>query len=134
MKWIHEFFIISFFAILGEVTRLVTHLPIPGSILGILYLFLAFKWHVLEPNKVATTGNFLLNNLAILFVPAGVGLLDYFEQISGIWLILLGTVVCCSVVTLAVTGKTTEVIIKLRNFLSTRKQAAAKRMEEGSVE
>lgn len=32
-----EFFIILFFSVLGEGTRVLFHLPIPGSILGILF-------------------------------------------------------------------------------------------------
>lgn len=41
MKFFQEFFIIIFFSVLGEGIRIFAHLPIPGSILGILFLFLA---------------------------------------------------------------------------------------------
>ncbi len=43
MKFFQEFFIIIFFSVLGEGIRIFAHLPIPGSILGILFLFLAFE-------------------------------------------------------------------------------------------
>ena len=89
MKFFQEFFIIIFFSVLGEGIRIFAHLPIPGSILGILFLFLAFEMHLVDPEKIGATGDFLLNNLAILFVPAGVGLLIllryglfYWEQSS----------------------------------------------------
>ena len=37
MKFFQEFFIIIFFSVLGEGIRIFAHLPIPGSILGILF-------------------------------------------------------------------------------------------------
>ena len=46
MKFFQEFFIITFFSVLGEATRVFAHLPIPGSILGILFLFLAFEMQI----------------------------------------------------------------------------------------
>ncbi|MGM9903554.1 holin-like protein [Enterococcus sp. 10A9_DIV0425] len=134
MKVYQEFFIIIFFSILGEGTRIVAHLPIPGSILGILYLFLAFQLHIVDPDKLGTTGQFLLNNLTILFVPAGVGLLDYFDQIMAIWPILLGAVVCCSIVTMVVTGKTAEGVEALVTLLRTRKKTRIEGMEESPLE
>ena len=45
-----EFFIISF-SVLGEGIRIFAHLPIPGSILGILFLFLAFEMHLVDPEN-----------------------------------------------------------------------------------
>ncbi len=34
--------------------------------------------HLVDPEKIGATGDFLLNNLAILFVPAGVGSIGIF--------------------------------------------------------
>ncbi|MGX7174214.1 CidA/LrgA family protein [Enterococcus ratti] len=113
MKLFQEFFIVLFFSVLGEGVRSFAHLPIPGSILGILFLFLAFEMRILKPENLGTTGDFLLNNLTILFVPAGVGLLDYFGDIATIWPILLGAVVICSIATMVIAGKTAEWIEKL---------------------
>lgn len=117
MKFFREFFIILFFSILGEAIRLFAHLPIPGSILGILCLFLAFEIRIIKPENLGSTGDFLLNNLTILFVPAGVGLLDYFEDIVTIWPILLGAVMICSIITMGITGKTAEGVEKLLQYI-----------------
>ncbi|HFD1750810.1 TPA: CidA/LrgA family protein, partial [Enterococcus faecium] len=48
MKFFQEFFIIIFFSVLGEGIRIFAHLSIPGSILGILFLFLAFEMHLVD--------------------------------------------------------------------------------------
>ncbi len=52
MKFFQEFFIILFFSVLGEGTRVLFHLPIPGSILGILFLFLAFEMRLVKPEHL----------------------------------------------------------------------------------
>lgn len=127
LKFFQEFFIILFFSVLGEGIRILTHLPVPGSILGILFLFLAFEMKVLSPDKIGKTGDFLLNNLTILFVPAGVGLLDYFGDIAAIWPVLLGAVVVCSIATLAITGKTAELV----EYLLTRVRVKKEVEDEG---
>lgn len=123
MKFFQEFFIITFFSVLGEATRVFAHLPIPGSILGILFLFLAFEMHLVNPERLGATGDFLLNNLTILFIPAGVGLLDYFDDIATIWPILLGAVVVCSVVTMVVAGKTAEGVEAIVRYVTKKRKA-----------
>ena len=121
MKFFQEFFIILFFSVLGEGIRVFAHLPIPGSILGIIFLFLAFEMKLVDPEKIGATGDFLLNNLTILFVPAGVGLLEYYDDIATIWPILLGAVVVCAIVTMVAPGKTAEGVEAAINYLQERK-------------
>ena len=58
MKFFQEFFIILLFSVLGEGTRVLAHLPIPGSILGILFLFLAFEMRIIKPENLGKTGDF----------------------------------------------------------------------------
>ena len=133
MKFFQEFFIIIFFSVLGEGIRIFAHLPIPGSILGILFLFLAFEMHLVDPEKIGATGDFLLNNL---FVPAGVGLLEYFDDIASIWPILLGAVVVCSIVTMVTAGKTAEGVEALLGYVRKKKasRVSVNEMEENQID
>ncbi|MFV0558265.1 MAG: CidA/LrgA family protein [Enterococcus sp.] len=113
MKVLSQFSIILLFSLLGEGVRMAFQLPIPGSILGILFLFSAFQLKVIRPATIKETSGFLLNNLTILFVPAGVSLMKYYDDIKTIWPILLGGAIVCGVVTLVSIGKTAEVVEKL---------------------
>ena len=79
--------------------------------------------HLVNPERLGATGDFLLNNLTILFVPAGVGLLDYFDDIATIWPILLGAVVVCSVVTMVVAGKTAEGVEAIVQYVTKKRKA-----------
>lgn len=77
------------FSLLGEVLSKVFTLPIPGSVIGMLLLFLALQFKLLKVKDVETVGGFLLGNLSILFLPAGVGIMVYFPVIKDTWWLLL---------------------------------------------
>lgn len=77
------------FSFLGEVLSKVFTLPIPGSVIGMLLLFLALQFKLLKLKDVETVGGFLLGNLSILFLPAGVGIMVYFPVIKDTWWLLL---------------------------------------------
>ena len=91
--------IILFFLYLGKGVQYITHLPIPGSIFGLLLLFLGLNLRLIPLNYVLPAGSVLLNYITLFFVPVGVGLLQYSDLLSTHWL----TIVVSSVVsTLAV--------------------------------
>lgn len=71
--------------------------------------------------KIGVIGDFLLNNLVILFVLVGVGLLEYFDDIVLIWFILLGVVVVCFIVMMVVVGKMVEGVEVLLGYVCKKK-------------
>lgn len=52
MKLFSQFAIVLLFSILGEGLRVVLDLPVPGSIIGIVLLFLAFEFKVVDAKKL----------------------------------------------------------------------------------
>jgi holin-like protein len=91
--------IILFFLYLGKGLQYISHLPVSGSIFGLLLLFLAMNIRMIPLNYVLPAGSILLNYITLFFVPVGVGLLQYSNLLSMHWL----TIVVSSVVsTLAV--------------------------------
>ena len=63
---------------------------IPGSVIGMVVLFLALHFNILPIEKVEDVGTWLTDNMAFLFVPAGVGLMTQFEVLGGnVWWQLL---------------------------------------------
>jgi holin-like protein len=76
------------FQLTGEVIARLLHIPLPGSIIGLLLLFawlrlLAFlnpaNAEAIESTEVAQVATPLLRNLAILFVAPGVGVIQHLE-------------------------------------------------------
>lgn len=75
-------FFILFFYFLGELLSKLMHGLIPGSVLGMILLFLALFFKLLDPEKVRSTATTITKNMAVFFVPAGVGLMVYAELVS----------------------------------------------------
>ena len=73
MNYLKEFVILCVCLMLGVVTRHLINFPIPEAVYGMIYLFIAFAVGIIKPDDVKKTSNGILQNLAILFVPAGVG-------------------------------------------------------------
>ena len=96
MKLYVQFMIILIFSFLGEAISSLFHLPIPGSIIGLILLFLALEFKVIRLRHINTVGNFLLANMTILFLPAAVGIMERFDAIKSfllpIVLIIFGAI------------------------------------------
>ncbi len=85
MKYIKQIFWIFLFALAGEALSLLIPIAIPGSVIGMVLLFFSLHFGWLEMEKVADVGNFLTSNMAIFFVPAGVGLMSHLDILASIW-------------------------------------------------
>lgn len=99
--------------LVGEVCVLLTGLPVPGPVLGMLLLL---TWLFLRgglPEHVGRTADTLLSHLSLLFVPAGVGVLVHWERIRGQWAALVAALVLGTLVTLAVTALTMTAVTRL---------------------
>ena len=96
--------ILLFFLYLGKGVQYFTHLPIPGSIFGLLLLFLGLNLRLIPLDYVLPTGSFLLNYITLFFVPVGVGLLQYSDLLSTHWLTIIASSVVSTVAVLVSVG------------------------------
>ena len=97
MKLYVQLMIIFMISLVGEGISSVFQLPVPGSIIGLVLLFLALQFKLLRLRHISMVGNFLLANMTILFLPPAVGIMDKFQVIAPyllpIMLIVLGAIV-----------------------------------------
>lgn len=96
--------LLLFCQLAGEILVRLAHLPVPGPVLGMLFLFfyLLFRRHVPEP--VERVSRSLLDHLSLLFVPAGVGVIRYAHQIETEWLALSVSLVGGTIIAIAATA------------------------------
>lgn len=107
MKLYVQLMIIFMISLVGEGISTVFDLPVPGSIIGLMLLFLALQFKWLRLRHVSLVGNFLLANMTILFLPPAVGIMDKFDVIAPylfpiIWIILGAIVLNVVVIALVV--------------------------------
>lgn len=108
-----QFSIILSIYFLGELLQKIFGLPIPGNILGMLILFFGLLAGIIKLEMINRITDFLLDNLAFFFLPAGVSLITCFSVLEGKWIAVLGVSVISTVVILGVTGLTVEFVKKL---------------------
>ncbi len=100
------------FQFIGEILSNFLGLPIPGNVIGMALLLVSLISGVIKEEMIRETADFLLSHMALFFVPAGVGVMLYFDLIQREWLpIVLGTVFSTFAV-MAVTGWTENLLDK----------------------
>ena len=112
MKYIRQFAVILGFTCAGEILHYFIPLPIPGSVYGLvlLFAFLAFGWIKLE--DVRETGQFLIEIMPLMFIPAAAGLVDVWPDLKPIvWPVVI-TVLATTVLVMTVTGQVTQRVIR----------------------
>lgn len=108
MDIIRQITIIFFFTFLGDGIQKLTNLAMPGSIIGLLLLFLSLKTKLIKLEDIQKTGSFLQKNMAILFVPVSVGLLNYLDVLKMHGLPLLIIIFISTAITYVLTAKFSE--------------------------
>jgi holin-like protein len=96
--------ILLVFQLLGEVIARGLGLPLPGPVLGMLFLFLALLLRGGPDGNLQATSGTLLQHLSLLFVPAGTGVMLHFARVGDEWLPIVAALLVSAVVTLAVTA------------------------------
>ena len=97
----------------GEVAVLLSGLPLPGPVLGMLLLLAWLFVRGGVPEAVGRTADTLLAHLSLLFVPAGVGVLVHWERVRDQWAAIAAALVLGTLVTLAVTALTMAAVVRL---------------------
>lgn len=97
-------FIILLCQVLGELLVALVGLPIPGPVLGMLILFAGLVCHGEVPDCLRLPAENLLRYLALLFVPAGVGLIQHLDLVQAQWLVILLTLVGSTAIALLASG------------------------------
>ena len=86
----------------GEILVRFLGVPVPGPVLGLVFLLAGMAVRGSIPQALRDTSNGLLSHLSLLFVPAGVGVMLHFERIGSEWLALLGALLLSTWATIAV--------------------------------
>ena len=104
MKHLHQLCLIFGFSFLGEIMNRLIPLPIPASIYGMIFLFLALSTGIVPLNAVKGAGSFLTSILPVLFVVATVGLMDHWELLRSPLVPIVLILIVTTLLTFAVSG------------------------------
>ena len=83
------FLIILLFVSLGKLISASLPFVFPGSIIGLFLLFSSLNLGLIKVEWILMSGSLLLKHMAILFIPVGVGLINYLEIIFANWFVIV---------------------------------------------
>ena len=112
MKYIRQFVIILFISFIGEALKYVLPLPIPASIYGLVLMFVLLETRVLKVEAVLDAVKFLIEIMPIMFIPAGVGLLNAWDTLKPVLIPIIVILFVSTIVVMGVSGKVTQTMIE----------------------
>ena len=111
MKFLKQFSIILFISFLGEILHTLIPLPVPASVYGLVLMLAALVTGILKLGQVRETATFLIEIMPVMFIPAGVGLMESWSSLQPVWLPVILITIVTTVLVMAVTGKVTQAMI-----------------------
>lgn len=107
-----SFFIL--FSLIGNFLVQVTHLKIPGSIVGLLLLFVLLQLRIIKLKWIDIGASWLLSEMILFFIPAAVGIIQYKGLIAQDGIRILLVITLSTLVVMAFTGLLTELLYRKR--------------------
>lgn len=112
MKYVKQFFIILLISFAGEICKYLLPLTIPASIYGMLILFIALMTGWIKLDAVKDVGKFLIEIMPLMFIPAGVGLMESWGTLKPVLLPICVITVVTIVTVMVATGKLSQWMIR----------------------
>ncbi len=112
MKFLRQFMIILAISFIGEVLKYIVPLPIPASIYGLVILFIALETGIMKLSAVKDTAKFLIEIMPLMFIPAGVGLLESWGVLQPVLLPVAVITVVSTIIVMGVSGVVTQAVIR----------------------
>lgn len=122
MKYLKQFMIILLITFVGEMLNYFLPLPVPGSIYGLVILFLCLEFGIVKAESIQETALWLVEMIPLMFVPAGVGLLKSWGALRPIlWQVAVITLVS-TVIVMVAAGRVTQGVIRIQKNKSNRER------------
>lgn len=112
MKYVRQLLIILFISFLGEVCKYLLPFPIPASIYGLLLLFTALMTGILKLSSIKETAGFLIEIMLLMFIPAGVGILESWGILQPVFVPVAVITVVSTIAVMGVSGTVTQFMMK----------------------
>lgn len=119
MKIVTQVGIIFSICWISQIIEKLLPFSFPASVIGMILLFILLCVHILKVDPIREKSDFLLENMAFFFIPAGVSIINYFDVLKN-WVVQL--IVIC-VVSTVVTFAVTAYSMKLALYLMQKKKS-----------
>jgi holin-like protein len=112
------------FQCLGEAISRGTGVPIPGPVIGMVLFLCLLSAAPSVTQHVEYVSRGLLNHLSLLFVPAGVGVMVFADQMNGQVIIIALALVASTILSIAVAALVTGTLMTMLDRKKARLQGS----------
>jgi len=99
------------FYLVGAWIQALFGLVIPGSVIGLVLLFLCLFFNIIPEKWIASGASFMVKHLIIFFIPATAGIINYYELFIGKGIIIVIITVISSLFVLVTSGFVSEKLV-----------------------
>ena len=108
-----EFLIIISTAAAGNLISTIPGFPLPGTVCGMLLMFLFLMTGFIKLDRIRSAAGFFLRFLPLFFIPLIINLIQEKQLISRYGIKLFIIILATTVITMLVTGFTAALLLKL---------------------
>lgn len=110
-SFFHQVTVITLILLISKVLEGIMPIPMPASVIGLMLLFVALCTGIIKLAQVETVGSALVNHIGLLFVPAGISVINSLGIISAHPFLILGLIFISTVMLLVSTGIFSQVLV-----------------------
>ena len=104
MRYVKQIGIILGITLAGEALNLMVPLPVPAGVYGLFIMLAALMSGIVKLESVEGTGNFLMDTMTMMFIPATVGIVECIGEVKAVLLPFLIIIAVSTILVMAVTG------------------------------
>ena len=112
MKHLKAIAILFGITMAGEFLNTILPLPVPAGVYGLFILLFCLCSGLVTLDVISGVGDFLLDVMPLMFIPAAVGLMDSFEELKPILVPVLLISILSTLFVMAVTGRTAQFMMR----------------------
>lgn len=113
MKYLKQAAIIGTVTFLGEMMHIMLPLPVPASVYGMVLLFLALCTHLIKPEQIQETADWLIAIMPVMFIGPFVGIMEHYTSIADCIIPFCLIVFLTTIIVMAAVGLTVQGIMKV---------------------
>lgn len=114
MKYVKQIGIILGITMAGEILYQVLPLPVPAGVYGLFIMLAALMIGAVKLESVEGTGNFLMDTMTMMFIPATVGIVECIGEVRMVLVPFLLIIAVSTVLVMVVTGRMAEWVMGRR--------------------
>ncbi|MCD8873686.1 CidA/LrgA family protein [Mammaliicoccus sciuri] len=116
IKIILQICMIYFITVLGSWIQDTLNIPIAGSIIGLVILFLLLQFKIIKEEWIKDGANLLLSTMIFFFIPSIVGAMNLVDQINAQFIFLIVLIIASTCIVALSSGYIAEKMLK-RNHI-----------------